>query len=494
MISTRLHGIFLFLFLLVPAHQARGQDDLNEADTSEPGEVTVPVADDDLEADLAAETPVMTEEELLLQEFEHFKGLLGNGALDEADASAKRIIELAINTSGPRSADMARALTNLAIVQHQSGEYDAAQQNYETAIEIIEDVEDRLNDALVNPLRGLAAAQLQGGRPDLAAQTYQRAIHVTHVNEGPHNLDQIEILESLAEVQLRLGELETARDIQETIYALNARRFDAGSMEMVPSLMRRARWQLRAGFVYDARATYRRVIRIIEDQLGPEPIELVEPLILLGQSFFSVDTSGSQSYQPNSLSSGEIYFRRALRVAAESPEADWRVIADATLALGDFYMQAGESQRGREAYRNTWNLLSERDAQGQKLDRRRAELETVRPLRYNRLPEYIGDAVPTGVQEADDPIRQGTITMSYTVTDRGRVADLTLVEQQPDAFVDLQRDITREVRRRIFRPRFEDGEPVATPSQVLVHSFFYRQSDLDAARQAATAAADGEST
>ena len=485
MIPTRYHGLFL-LFLSLPAHHTWAQDDLTQGSAGDP-EATVPVAEEDLEADVAAEVPTVTEEQMLLDEFERFKELLGSGALDEADASAKLIIELAISTSGPRSGNMARALTNLAIVQHQAGEYDAAQQNYETAIEIIEDIEDRLNEALVNPLKGLAAAQLQSGRPDLAARTYQRAVHVTHVNEGPHNLDQVEILENLAEVQLRIGELETARDIQETIFALNARRYNVNSMEVVPSLMRRAKWQHRAGFIYDERATYRRAIRIIEAQLGSGSVELVEPLILLGQSFFSVDTSGSQSYQPASLSSGEIYFRRALRIAAESPEADWHIIADATLALGDYYMQAGESQRGREAYRSTWNLLSERDAQGQKLERRRIELESVQPLRYNRLPEYIGDAQPSGIQEVDDPIRQGTITMSYTVTDRGRVTNLKLVEQQPAAFIDMQKDVSRELRRRIFRPRYENGEPVASPNQVLVHSFFYRQSDLDAARQSMAA-------
>ena len=248
--------------------------------------------------------------------------------------------------------------------------------------------------------------------------------------------------------------------------------------------MRRAKWQHRAGFIYDERATYRRVIRIIEEEVGEGSIQLVEPLILLGQSFFSIDTSGSQQYQPASLSTGEIYFRRALRVAVESPETDWRVITDATLALGDFYMQAGESQRGREAYRNAWNLLSERDTQGIKLERRRVELETVRALRSVRLPEYVGDAKPTGIQDVDDPIRQGTMTVSYSITDRGRVTDLEVVELQPDVFVDMQRNVIREVRRRIFRPRFEDGEPVATTNQVLVHTFYYQQSDLEAAQQA----------
>ena len=108
---------------------------------------------------------------------------------DEADTVAKRVVELAIKEKGAQSNEFAKALTNLAIVQHHTRQYEAAQQNFETAIEIIEDNEDRLNAQLVNPLKGLGASQLESGRPDLAKQTFGRAVHVTHVNEGPHNLD-----------------------------------------------------------------------------------------------------------------------------------------------------------------------------------------------------------------------------------------------------------------------------------------------------------------
>lgn len=462
------------------------EDDL-EADSqaSSPDEVMVPVAEDDLEADIMAEEPAMTDEELLQTEFERFKELLGNGALDAADTSAKRIIELAIRTSGSRSGEMAKALTNLAIVQQQAGELEAAQQNYEAAIEIIEDIEDRLNEALVNPLKGLAAAQFQSGRPDMAVQTYERAVHVTHVNEGPHNLEQVGLLEDLAEVQLRTGNLNAARELQEQIFALNARQYDVGSMEMVPPLMHRAQWQHRAGLIYDERATYRRVIRIIEDQVGSDSLELVEPLVLLGRSFFSVDTSGTQSYQPAAYTTGEIYFKRALRIAAESPDSNWNIIADATLALGDYYQQSGDPQRARQVYTSAWDLLSERDPTGQKLVKRNTELERVVLLRQITLPEYIGDATPSGAEEVEDPVLQGTITFSYAVSARGRVVDLRLVEHEPSAFVDMQKIIQRELRRSIFRPRFENGESVITGNQILVHRYYYRQSELDTARELA---------
>ena len=290
----------------------------------------VPVADEGIEEGEDFSIPEEDSEDLLFREFELFKQLMQDGILDEADSVAKRVIELAIRSKGPQSNEYAKALTNLAIVQFQTEQFDAAQQNFEAAIEIIEDNEDRLNEQLVNPLKGLGAAQLKGGRPDLAIATYQRAIHVTHVNEGPHNLDQVEILESTAETFMEMGDIDSAKDAQDSIYALNIRKHQLDSADLIPSLMRRAAWQHRAGFIYDERTTYRRVIRIIEETEDKDSLHLVEPLIMLGRSFFYYDTSGSQSYSDAHMTSGEIYFRRAVRIAArdgwqsrKSPTRRW---------------------------------------------------------------------------------------------------------------------------------------------------------------------------
>ena len=68
--------------------------------------------------------------------------------------------------------------------------------------------------------------------------------------------------------------------------------------------------------------------------------------------------------------------------------------------------------------------------------------------------------------------------------ERGRAANVKLVEAQPPEFESMIRTVQREVRRRFYRPRMVDGQVVATPDLTLVHKFFYRQSDLDAARAA----------
>ena len=50
----------------------------------------------------------------------------------------------------------------------------------------------------------------------------------------------------------------------------------------------------------------------------------------------------------------------------------------------------------------------------------------------------------------------------------------------------MQGRVHGELRRRVFRPRYEDAEAISTEDQIRVHRFYYRQVDLDALRAAAT--------
>jgi hypothetical protein len=283
----------------------------------------------------------------------------------------------------------------------------------------------------------------------------------------------------LSETQLRLGALDDAREIQDRIYALNERAYADNAVEMIPALMRRADWQHRAGFINEERTTLRRAVRIIETEGGKDDMRLVEPLTQLGQSFFYVDLSGTPSYANSSVSTGETYFKRALRIASENPDANWRMIASTSLALGDYYMYLDNTQQAYKVYTATWSDLSSTDEQ---LAYRRASLEQYVLLRSDPIPDFVtqpGREIPNGQQV---PYLQGTITMKYDVSERGRATNLKIVEAFPHEFVEMQRSVQRGLRRRIYRPRHENAEAVGSEDQVLVHRFFYRQADLDEAR------------
>ena len=460
-------------------------DGLDNATIPGPLDQVVPVADEEITVatdEVTNEVPELTDMEQLLVEFERYKELMGNGVYDEADTVAKRVVEMAARMTGSQSLETARALTNLAIVQHRNQQYVPAQQNFLASIEIIEEADNRLSPYLVNPLRGLGAAQLEGGRPDLASATFTRAVHITHVNEGPHNLYQLELLQSLAEVQLRLGESEEARDLQDRMYQLNIRQHSTDSMALIPPLVERANWQHRAGLIIEERTTYRRVIQIIEKNEGKDSLMLVTPLLAYGKSFFYTDRSGMSEMQQSGVSSGEMFFKRAVRIVENDPETDWKLRATTKLSLGDYYLYIGSENRARRVYVDAWEMLSTDE---EMLEFRRNMLERAVLLEERPLPQYVSNQSESDSSAGPDDLLTASLTVNFDIDERGRVSSLKFIEVEPSDFVQMHRAVQRNLRSRVYRPRFADGLPAATPDQFLVHTYYYRQEDLDAIRSAA---------
>ena len=457
----------IFSLALFSASQSHAQQDF-EYDDDFIFDQVVPVAEEEpaTTGEVAPVDETLTLDERLAKEFERYRRLVDEGAMDEADVSAKRIVQLVIRLHGPLSLETSKALNNLALVQHRNGQYDAAIQNFESAVEIIEELEDRLNEQLINPLTGLGSAQLANGRPDLARQTFNRATHITHVNEGPHNIDQVELLESMAQSSLLMGDTKAARDFLDRIHVLNVRHFDDNPLALLPSLMRRANWQHAARYYNDERATYRRAIRILESKLGKSDPQLIEPLIKLGESYYFVDLTTTSPQHQSLVTSGELYFKRASRIADQLPEAEWRQRVEAKLALADHYLFAESHSRARKLYEEMWQALS---ADEERLAVRGELLEQPVILVQGPLPEYVSGDRKSGKPEEN--LMRGTVRVEYKVSERGRVRDIQS-EATPTEFADMQRMVHREVRRRIYRPKMTDEGQRESDQIVLQHTFF----------------------
>ena len=476
---------FAALLITMPL-AASGQDEPGDDDVAGPLDQVVPVAEETIEV----ETPVAGQdeqpatEEDLLREFGRFRQLLEEENFDAADIAAKRVVQMSIEIFGPQSAETAKALNNLAIVQHNNKQYEAAIQNFTSAIEIIEVIEDRLNAGLVNPLKGLGAAQLSNGRPDLATNSFVRARHITHVNEGPHNIEQVEILESLAEANVRLGDIEAARDVLDRIHALNVRHFENDSLGLLPSLIRRANWQHRAGYYNDERATYRRAVRIVEESAGKKDARLVDPLLRLGQSFYYYEPVTDSLQRPVG-SSPESYLKRAVRIAEETPDYPWLDLAKARLALADYYVVTESYNRARKIYKDVWDELSTDE---DRLEFRNELMGNPAPIWEEPLPDHTKGA--SGRSGNNSQLLTGAINVTYVISDRGRVRVIK-TEANPPEFSDMQRLVHREVRRRAFRPAIVDGVPVEASDQIFRHEFFYLESEREEIREKNAAIAEG---
>jgi len=395
--------------------------------------------------------------------FQTYRRLYGSGRYASAIEAGKRVVVLSIEVNGRDNLQTARALTNLAIAQQQNGEYEAAVQNYEAAVDIVERVESRLSKHLVNPLRGLGNTYLDAGRPDEAILVYDRAVHLTHVNSGPQNLDQVGLLDALAESFVRLQDLEEASEIQDLSYQLYARRFGEDSAEILPALQRRARWLHRLGLFGRERDVWNQAIDVVEAEYGEDDLRLIEPLNGLARTYlYDVEQAVTNR--------GEWALRRALEIAEDHPESTPSLVADSLLDTGNYHTLRGEAQKARRAYRRAWELLSENES-----------LAALRDQRFDR-PVLIRQArAPAYVDEETNPVvnpvyrgrefDQGVVVADYTVNARGRTEDIDVIESEPPGLMDAE--VKRAVRRLVYRPRYVDGEPVSTPGQTLRHRFSY---------------------
>jgi len=426
-------------------------------------------------------SPEYTAGEELQRLFGLYRDALENKAYLEADTLAKRIVELSIELNGLDSRDSARAITNLAIAQHNNKDYDSALLNFQSSIDIIERIEDRLSPALINPLRGLAASQAATGRPDLARRTFQRAVHVSHVNEGPHNFEQIETLESIAELNISVGELDDALDIQQSIYSIQSRNIDPKSLDIIPALQNKAQWQHRLQRYHSERMTWRQLINVIEKHEGKESLKLIDPLTSLGKSYLFFNPA-EYEYQPHvSVTSGESYLRRANKIAKENPEADWETETSTLLSLGDYYILSSRPNRASKTYEDAWELLSD-DAQteslNERMNSRRDYLERVNRLQKVYPAKYYNSERTDDGQPPPENFAQGTVSFSFTVAANGRVTGLKHLETQPADIKDFHLIVGRSLRRMVYRPRFNGEELVPTSDVVFTHEFYYRPSDL----------------
>ena len=416
-----------------------------------------------------------TDREEIIRLFEIYKESVGGRDYLEADTLAKRIIELSIRVFGIDSTESAKSLTNLAIAQHGNKEYEAAERNYRASIDIIERISDRLNEALINPLKGLGATQLAIGKPDLARESFQRAVHLSHVNNGPHNPGQIEVLESMAEIHLAVGEHKPALDIQEKMYAIQARNLEPFDLEILPALKKQAHWQHRLQMYDRERVTWRRVIKVLERHHGKEDLRLIPPLTSLGKSYLFI-TPAEYDMQPEmSVSSGETYLRRANRIADRNPDADWQILEQTLMALGDYYILSGRPNRASRIFGELWTMLSDDDI---RLVNRRAHLEKLNILQDIFPPKYYRSERIDEEFPNEDEFEKGTVSYGFTVNSSGRATDIKHIETQPPEFGDMRDRVRRNLRNLVYRPRIEDGKMVETTDITYTHEFFYRPADL----------------
>ena len=364
------------------------------------------------------------------------------GNFGEAGDTAKRMLNELIVTEGDHL-DVAAALEKLARAQHEAGDPTSAAQNYMGAIERIETAEDRLALRLVAPLVGLAASFRESGAMAPAVKYYERAAHVSRVNQGPMNVAQCDILSELVEIYAEQARYDRALDIQSYQLEIFRRSYSDADPVVVDAWRRSGELLSLSGDHHNAQELYRHAMDLMRVADGGDSLAQLPLLEDLSDSVLNY--SVADDFTRIEMARAEL--ERAVSITKSNETATPAQRADAQLRLGDFYQRFGEWHSALVSYREAWKVLAADPSGGELLQ---AAFDQPLPVKGDVAENAAGMTDPAAT----------AVTIRFDVSHRGRVEDAEILSDDVDD--SLARTALSQTRKRLFRPRFENGEPVAS--------------------------------
>lgn len=342
--------------------------------------------------------------------------------------------------------------------------------------------------ALQQELLGLGLVYQQQGRHAEAVAALSRAEHITRINEGLYSRADLPVLERLIESHAALGDWEKVQNRYRQVFVIYRRNYGDNDERLVPVLNRLSAWHMRAYLdgigkdpvqhLLSARQFYDSAVTILETNHGPQERRIAEALrrralvdyYVAGQAPLVRESTGFGSEQneqmaiqtqiANSFASGRDALRRAADLLDRDVTSNPLERSEALAELADWHQLFARRQSALRLYQEAW-------AHGERSGSEAAQIRDVvfgKPRPLPLLPADIS-AVP---MPHDDT---GWISVRFSVNENGRASGMQVLESSPPA---SEREVQR-LRRRIstttFRPRFENGQPVATENVDYQYSY-----------------------
>ena len=419
--------------------------------------------------------------------FAEFRRLFDQKQYQEAAAAAQTVVDLTNPKTGTGGEELQVALMNLATAQYYAGDYLGSETSYLRVIELIEATGRMTNPRLARANAGLARTYHAAKRHELAVARFERAIALSRRGEGLFNEEQLPLLEDYADSLSALDRMQEALQARRYALRIVERRHGAGSLQYAHELESIGRWYARSG-AYDAsRMSLRRAIEIIEATQGPGSPLLVGPLAGLAdcarrqlldpsqQALASADYDRSSlfhdpsvpapaSVSPSTIAAdGQKALERAVEIASNRPDPSPAQVADIRTQLGDWFEWRQQPDKALPQYQQAWLAASRADVDGKPL----SEALYGRPvLLYYTWPESWDRYRARPATEAE--LRN--VELELTVNPQGRVQDVKVVADAGDPKLAGQAIRAAETAR--YRPRMENGQPVATPGVRFSQPFY----------------------
>jgi tetratricopeptide (TPR) repeat protein len=370
--------------------------------------------------------------------------------------------------------------------------------NYEAEIAQLETQGGALDPRLVEPLLGLALQYRDTGRYRDAEVLLRRALHVRRVNEGLHRIEHRDLVELLIGIGQMLEDWESLdRDFQ-FLYWLHRRNY-GDDVRVVDVIERIADARLDAYRLAPGGRSLAHLVRadaLCDDALAilkPRAEEHAARLIAmsyrsavanyhLAEDFLDFKVSWREIRESlietgrgtpmevdekqarevlfrDSFAKGEVAIRRVVKLTGRDVDRAPLAHAEALVFMGDWYLLFRRKIDAMQRYRRAWQVLREHDVPA-------ADIAAI----FGE-PKPLQTLTPPGPAEPGIVPERPWVEAVIDVPDSGWPANIRIRTVHPENEQRLQTRGYYAIAALRYRPRFANGEPVATEDVPLRYLF-----------------------
>ncbi len=386
---------------------------------------------------------------------------------------------------------------------------------YEREIQARESEHGVYDPATGEYLLSVGLVYQNAGRHEEAVDAFARALQIKRVNEGLQSTGQLLILEQLVKSNIANADWEEVdRNYQQLLW-VHKRNYDTGDPRLLPVVDKVGRWKLKAykenlldgsavRIIGESEKLFQDTIGILERQYGENDPRLINPLYgrALTNYQYAIEVANTpqdEFYGAGSPTRTQVVCRtvptanggarricNTIRVpdpsyyATQSSNKDFalgqRIVAvgkalkqivqihennpelprdshaRALVHLGDWNLLRGKKTTAYKNYKAAYALLADGDDHQEAIAELFGKPQNLPAL---RLP----------LPEIDDKLEEEKTTSvlaSFDVSRSGRAKNVQIIESEPADATSARRKAKKTIRGRLYRPRFEKGEPVAT--------------------------------
>jgi len=278
---------------------------------------------------------------------------------------------------------------------------------------------------------------------------------VQQVTLGPHAIEQAGSVAALSRIHFENGDFERANAMQTMYVTLHHQAYPDDIRRQLPALHSQAEMLTRTNRYADAQKAYLRMLYGTEKQEGRRSLDLLPAIYgyadLLMTHHINDGRDGNYTARR--------YLRRAVHIVEKRKDASPVEVADAYIAMGDFFRtRTGDLRAALRYYERGWNALAGDDRYRSALDERFGQATHLNPVPVDTAP-LMRDLLASAVA-GEEPEPAARIAATFDVDSGGAPQNIAIIEGDPSG--DLDMIVVDHIEKFLFRPAFRDGEPTGS--------------------------------